>query len=121
MNTDPTLPSGGQMWWRATLRARMEASSRRALPVGTMAPAIAAAAAIGLLALLAVIAWPWVTIAATWLMAAAERVDPAAAQAGSMLVVVARWSLPFVPWAAACVLVAAAGVYIALPDGRHGR
>ena len=53
------VPSAGQVWWRAELRARQEATALAARPI-TVATGIAAAAVIGLLAsLTGVLAW-WV-------------------------------------------------------------
>jgi len=51
------VPSAGQAWWRAELRARQEATALAARPI-TVATGIAAAAVIGLLAsLTGVLAW----------------------------------------------------------------
>ena len=51
------VPSAGQAWWRAELRARQEAAELAARPI-TVATAIAAAALIGLMAsLTGALAW----------------------------------------------------------------
>jgi predicted anti-sigma-YlaC factor YlaD len=51
------VPSAGQTWWRAELRARQEATALATRPI-TVATGIAAAAVIGLLAsLTGVLAW----------------------------------------------------------------
>ena len=51
------VPSAGQVWWRAELRARQEATTLAARPI-TVATGIAAAAIIGLLAsLTGALAW----------------------------------------------------------------
>lgn len=53
------VPSAGQVWWRAELRARQEAAAAAARPI-TVATGLAAACLVGLLASIAgVIAW-WV-------------------------------------------------------------
>jgi hypothetical protein len=61
------LPSAGQMWWRAQLRARREAREAAARPL-LIAQGLGAAVVIGLLA--ALISWQWPAmagLAATWL------------------------------------------------------
>jgi hypothetical protein len=63
---DTRLPSPGQVWWRAQVRARREAAAVAARPV-MVAQAVGAAAALGLVA--GVISWKWPTIAlaaGTW-------------------------------------------------------
>jgi hypothetical protein len=56
------LPSGGQMWWRAQLRARREARDAAARPV-LIAQGLGAAVIIGLIA--AIVSWQWPLIAGT--------------------------------------------------------
>jgi hypothetical protein len=63
---DTRLPSPGQVWWRAQVRARHEAAAVAARPV-LVAQAVGAAAALGLVA--GVISWQWPAIAqaaGTW-------------------------------------------------------
>src|SRR5207247_1716724 len=50
------VPSSGQVWWRAQVRARAEAAHAAARPL-FVAQAVAAAAAIG--ALVALVSWLW--------------------------------------------------------------
>lgn len=54
------LPSAGQMWWRAQLRARREALDAAARPV-LIAQGLGAAVIIGLVA--ALLSWQWPVIA----------------------------------------------------------
>jgi hypothetical protein len=58
---DSRLPSAGQVWWRAQLRARREAAETAARPV-IVAQAVAAACALGLIA--ALVTWQWPSLAA---------------------------------------------------------
>src|SRR5215510_11306441 len=51
------VPSAGQVWWRSTVRARMEAAHAAARPI-TWAQGVGGAAAFGLLIGLVGIAWP---------------------------------------------------------------
>jgi hypothetical protein len=51
------VPTSGQVWWRATMRARAEASAAAARPI-TMLQGLAGACAAGVCAALIVLAWP---------------------------------------------------------------
>ena len=57
---DTRLPSAGQVWWRAQVRARHDAAAVAARPV-MVAQALGGAAALGLVA--AVVSWQWAAIA----------------------------------------------------------
>ena len=56
---DTRLPSAGQVWWRAQVRARHDAATVAARPV-MIAQAVGGAAALGLVA--AVVSWQWPAI-----------------------------------------------------------
>lgn len=58
---DVRLPSAGQVWWRAQVRARHEARRAAALPV-LAAQGLGAAAILGLVA--ALVSWQWPVVAA---------------------------------------------------------
>jgi hypothetical protein len=53
------VPSAGQVWWRAAVRARLEATRAAARPM-TLLHGIAAACALGLAAAGIGAAWPWI-------------------------------------------------------------
>jgi hypothetical protein len=55
------IPSPGQVWWRAQVRARDEARRAAALPL-LAAQALGAAAVLGLLA--ALVSWQWTSLSA---------------------------------------------------------
>jgi hypothetical protein len=64
---DTRLPSAGQVWWRAQLRARREARDAAARPL-LVAQGLGAAVVIGLIA--ALVSWQWPAmsgLAAAWL------------------------------------------------------
>lgn len=64
------LPSAGQVWWRAELRARQDAAATVARPI-TVVTGVAAAAVVGVVAsLLGALVW-W---ARAWVMATVARV-----------------------------------------------
>ena len=59
------LPSPGQVWWRAAVRARMEAAQAAARPI-TWSQGVAAAVTLGVVFAVLVLTWPSVThLAAT--------------------------------------------------------
>ena len=53
-----SVPSAGQVWWRAAVRARMEASQAAARPV-TWVQGLTAAAVFGVVGAVAVLTWPF--------------------------------------------------------------
>ena len=54
------LPSPGQVWWRAAVRARMEAAQAATRPV-TWSQGVAAAVALGIVFAVLVLTWPSLT------------------------------------------------------------
>jgi hypothetical protein len=56
---EASLPSAGQIWWRAAVRARMEAARAAARPVG-WAQGATAASLLGIVVAAAAFAWPFV-------------------------------------------------------------
>lgn len=62
--SEADLPSSGQVWWRARVRARAEAERAAARPL-FVAQAIAAASAVG--ALVALVSWYWPKVQASLL------------------------------------------------------
>lgn len=71
---EASVPSSGQVWWRAQVRARAEAQRAAARPI-FVAQAVAAAALVGLV--VAVISWLWpkLTAGASLLHAAGAPAD----------------------------------------------
>ena len=64
--SEADVPSSGQVWWRAQVRARAEAQRAAARPL-FIAQAVAAAALLGLLAAVVSWLWPKVASAGAWL------------------------------------------------------
>jgi predicted anti-sigma-YlaC factor YlaD len=109
---DARVPSAGQAWWRAELRARQEAAATAARPI-TVATGLAIASLVGVFAsLTGVLAW-WLQ---EWL------VIPAALPAATYSVASAALSAPtglrLALWLVAGVLLVATPVllYVALRD-----
>jgi len=56
---DAHLPTSGQVWWRASMRRRAEASATAARPI-TVLQGLAGASAAGVGVALVTLAWPWI-------------------------------------------------------------
>ena len=97
---DVRLPSAGQVWWRAQLRARREAQQAAARPV-LIAQGLGAAVIIGLIA--AVLSWQWpvmTEMAGAWVRQPLVALDLGVA-AWAMLVVAAVVGPLAIYWAVA--------------------
>jgi hypothetical protein len=112
---DVRVPAAGQIWWRAAVRARLEAAEAAARPL-TWLHGIAAACAVGLAGALIGMAWPSVQAMAAWVTSRAlggdsQVIDVAAAVAGAI-----QRSLPLAFVVAACIVLAPVALYFALSD-----
>ena len=111
---DMQLPLAGQVWWRAAVRARAEASNAAVRPL-TWVHGIAAACVIGLIAGTVRYAWPLVSDSREWVSAIAFRFDPARTMAAD-LVVAAQARLPLVVAVIASLILMPVALYFALRD-----
>lgn len=66
---DARLPASGQVWWRATIRARAEGARTAARPI-TLAQGLGGACAAGVCAALIGLTWPSVATLLSWIAAA---------------------------------------------------
>ena len=112
---DVAVPAAGQVWWRAAVRARLEATQAAARPL-TWAHGIAAAATVGLIAGVAGMAWPTLARALGWAGDHVSIVSPAAMEIGGLMASVIQRSLPAAIMLAAALLLAPLAVYLALTD-----
>jgi hypothetical protein len=71
---EANVPSSGQVWWRAQVRARAEAQRAAARPL-FIAQAVAAAAILGLIAAVVSWLWPKMPVAGSLLRAAGGSAD----------------------------------------------
>ena len=108
------LPSAGLVWWRATIRARAEATRVAERPL-TVAQGIAGASAVGLAFGLAGVAWQSVQ--------RFQRVgefiaglDASTLQFASESAVMLQRALPLVIGLGACLLIAPLAIYFVLSD-----
>jgi hypothetical protein len=66
---EANVPSAGQVWWRAQVRAKAEAQRAAYRPI-LITHALASACLLGIVAALMTWAWPWLRQTASWLQAA---------------------------------------------------
>ena len=109
------VPAAGQVWWRAAVRARLEAVHSAARPL-TWSHGIAGACAIGVVIALLGFAWPVVREAAGWVMARALDAVPLGAAAATLVTTSAHGNVALMLVAAACILFAPVALYFALSD-----
>src|SRR4030095_15927614 len=99
------VPAAGQVWWRATVRARMEAAQAAARPI-TWLQGTAGAAVAGLICAMVVMAWSPLKAAAWSALSIAATFAPGLLDAAAPLLTAMKNSLPPVLRAAACVVLA---------------
>jgi len=108
------VPAAGQVWWRAAVRARLEAVHAAARPL-TWSHGIAGACALGLTVALIGLAWPAVREAVAWASTFAfhaARFDGATTFLGATL----RGAVMAMLVAAVCLVIAPVALYFALSD-----
>ena len=114
-HADARVPSAGQIWWRAAVRARLEAVHAASRPI-TWAQGLAAAGAIGLLVALIGTAWPSLAGSLEWMAGAAVGLDSPGGEAATLLVGLLHRSLPLLVGVALCAVIAPVAVYLVLSD-----
>jgi hypothetical protein len=112
---DVPVPAAGQVWWRAAVRARLEAAQAAARPM-TWLYGIAGACAAGLAATVLGLGWPSIVRAAAWLGARASAITPEPPAVAELATAAAQRSLPFALVAAACLILAPLVLYLASSD-----
>jgi hypothetical protein len=112
---DVVIPAAGQVWWRAAVRARMEATHAAGRPM-TWFQAVAAAGGVGLLIALIGFAWPTMAGALAWAGGTAVQLNGDDAATALMLAPLLQRMLPFIVAIALCAVLAPVAVLIALSD-----
>jgi hypothetical protein len=108
------VPAAGQIWWRAAIRARLEAANAAARPM-TWAHGVAGACAAGLSVGIIGLAWPTIDRLWAWLGDRVGTINPAALVVTDLASAMLQRTLPF-GLAAACLLLAPLALYFALSD-----
>jgi hypothetical protein len=119
-NYEPTngevhVPAAGQVWWRAAVRARLEAAQVAARPL-TWLHGLAGASAVGLACALLSVAWPSVREAAGWLGVLVNGVDPRDLEVAGTVGRAVWNSLPVAGAVAVGLMLAPLALYFVLSD-----
>jgi len=109
---DVHVPAAGQIWWRAAIRARLEATTAAARPM-TWAHGVAGACATGLTIGIIGLARPTLDRGWAWLGDHAGTISPDGVAMAELVSAVLQRTLPF-GVVAACLLLAPVALYLAL-------
>lgn len=109
------VPAAGQVWWRAAVRARLEAAHAVARPL-TWVHGIAGACAVGVACAVIGMAWPSLREMASWLTFETFGVDSGMADVAAFVTAAMQRSLPLAFVVAACIVLAPVALYFALTD-----
>jgi hypothetical protein len=115
MRRDVRVPAAGQVWWRAAVRARLDASEAAVRPL-TWLQGIAAACALGLFAAAVGMAWPSVRSVVGWFSTQALGMDSRVGDVAVLVTAAFERSLPLAFVAATCLVLAPVALYFALLD-----
>jgi hypothetical protein len=108
------LPSSGIVWWRATVRARAEASRAADRPI-SVAQGVAGACAVGLACGVAGAAWQsleWLRRTGTVIAA----LEPSRADIAAASALILEHAFPLVLGLGACLVIAPLALYLVLSD-----
>ena len=111
------VPAAGQVWWRAAVRARLEAAHAAARPL-TWLHGIAGACALGLAVAVAGMAWPTIRDIGAWLAEQVPGVDSGLGDVAVLMSAAIQKSLPLAFIVAAFMVLAPVALYFALSDDR---
>jgi hypothetical protein len=109
------VPAAGQVWWRAAVRARLDAAHAVARPL-TWLHGIAAACAVGVAAAVFSMAWPSLREMALWVTFEALGTDSRVADLAALVTATLQRSLPLAFVVAACLVLAPVALYFAMTD-----
>lgn len=106
------VPSSGQVWWRAAIRARADAAHEVERPL-TWVHGLAGACAAGLIAAVGSSAWPSVERAAAWLGSRSWSVPAPVFEAAGPTIDMLQRVLPHALLATGCVILVPLAIYLA--------
>jgi hypothetical protein len=111
------VPAAGQVWWRAAVRARLEAAHAAARPM-TWWHGVAGACALGLAFAAMSVAWPSLRGAGAWLFMQVLGTDSRLSDMATLVTAMLQKSLPLAFVMAACIVLAPVALYFALSSDR---
>jgi hypothetical protein len=109
------VPAAGQVWWRAAVRARLEAAHAAARPL-TWLHGIAGACAVGLMCALIGTMWPSVREMTSWFTAQTFGADSGIGDVAALIAAALQRSLPLAFVVVACIVLAPVALYFVLTD-----
>ena len=109
------VPAAGQVWWRAAVRARLEAAHAVDRPL-TWLHGIAGACAVGVAFAAIGMAWPSLREMASWFTFEAFGADSRMADVAAFVTAALQRSLPLAFVVAACLVLAPVALYFVLTD-----
>jgi hypothetical protein len=109
------VPAAGQVWWRAAVRARLDAAHAVARPL-TWFHGIAAACALGVACAVIGTAWPSLREMASWFTFETFGADSRVADVAVFVMAAMQRSLPVAFIIAVCIVLAPVALYFALAD-----
>jgi hypothetical protein len=109
------VPAAGQVWWRAAVRARLEAAHAVARPL-TWLHGIAGACAVGVAWAVIGMAWPLLQAMASWFTFETLGADSRIADVAALVTSAMQRSLPLAFIVAASIVLAPIALYFALAD-----
>ena len=112
---DAHVPAAGQVWWRAAIRARLEAAQAAARPI-TWIHGLMGASAVGLTTAAADLVWPSLRHVSEWVGARIATFDPDGAALAALLGDSVLRTLPVAIAIAAALVLAPIALYFALSD-----
>jgi hypothetical protein len=109
------VPAAGQVWWRAAVRARLEAAQAAGRPI-TWIHGLAGASAAGLAWAALGAAWPTLRQTAAWTGARVSAFEPDATAIAALVSDTVLRGLPLALAIGACLVLAPIALYFALSD-----
>jgi hypothetical protein len=110
------VPAAGQVWWRAAIRARLEAAHAAERPM-TWLHGIAGACALGLAWAVIGMTWPSLREVGGWLLTQTVGADSSLGDLAAVVTAMLQNSLPLAFVVAACLILAPIAFFLALSDG----
>ena len=115
LHENVSVPAAGQVWWRAAIRARLEATQAVARPL-TWLYGTAGACAIGLVVATAGLLWPPVQHATAWVSLPSWTPGIGLGEAAPAIRMLAQTTGLLILGAVACIVLAPLALYLALSD-----
>ena len=114
---DVRVPAAGQVWWRAAVRARVEAVHTASRPI-TWMQGLAGAAVTGLAIALVSVAWPLARASASRMTTLVESMSPGTSDVTTLVGTAVQQALPLLLFVGAFAIVTPIALYFALSEKR---